>query len=273
MNRYVCGAMVAYATATLVACDSDFTPYNELEGTRVLAIAAEPAMLLPGQDARLSALVTGPTPTYRWRWCPVTLGPNAGHACAIVRDDLELSTSSTAIVAWPSDAESLCAVAAATPAPAESVRLDCTSDRPVIAIQLDVESEAGKVSAVWPLELGRADRPLNRNPILAAVRTGDAMLEDGMRMTTGSVVPLELVASATIAEAGESLKVSWFISGGEIDRNRTGYEPGGDFAALTRNDWTLPTEGGTAELHLVIRDDRGGVGWLSRHLLVEGGAQ
>src|SRR5687767_15992619 len=75
------------------ACGDELTPYNQLEGLRVLAVAAEPPELTPTATAAVSALVyRAPEllePTFAWSWCPLTAGPNAGYACALTRDDLQ----------------------------------------------------------------------------------------------------------------------------------------------------------------------------------------
>lgn len=270
MNRLFRGALWAYAAANLAACDDNFVPYNRVEGTRILGIAAEPAELIPGQRARLSALVTGAS-TYRWSWCPVTLGPATGHACAL--EEHPISTASTAVVTWPGDLRSLCEESAATAAPQDGLRLDCQAERPTIAIRLVVESDDGPVSALWPLVIGQEDRPTNQNPRLDGVWAEGAPLQEGEVLQPGQILPLLAQTSTAVAEPSEALKLTWFVTGGEVDRVRTAYGPGGDLHALGTNTWTLPEESGDGALHLVIRDDRGGVGWLSRRVRIEGGAQ
>lgn len=267
MNPKMSGALWAYALANLVACDDNFVPYNQVDGTRVLGIGAEPAELSPGRSARLSALVMG-AETFRWSWCPVTLGPSAGQACAL--EEVEISTSSTAVLTWPTDAESLCNAAAAADAPQDGLRLDCQAERPAITVRLVVQGSGESVTALWPLVIGRPDRSPNQNPRLVEVQADGARLEDGAAMIPGRALPLTAVAAPDAAEAGESLKITWFVTGGEVERARTAYDPGGDPSTLETNTWTLPTSGADAALHLVIRDDRGGVSWLSRHFDLEG---
>lgn len=270
MRRLICGALWAYAAATFVACDDNFVPYNQVEGTRILGIGAEPAELLPGQGAQLLALVTGAS-SYRWSWCPLTLGPGAGHACAL--EEHPISTASTAVITWPGDLRRICEAAATTAAPQDALRLDCGAERPTLAIRLVVEANEGPVSGLWPLVLGQEGRSAHRNPRLEGVWIEGAPLEDGMAFRPGQVLPLAAVTASTSVEAEESLRITWFVTGGEIDRARTGIGPGGDRVSLGANTWTMPADDGEAALHLVIRDDRGGVGWLSRRVHVEGGAQ
>ena len=68
----------------------------------------------------------------------------------------------------------------------------------------------------------------------------------------------------------EQLAVTWFVQGGETEFTRTAYidgEIGLDVTA--RNRWTTPDQPGSAEVHIVIRDDRGGLNWLSRTVVIE----
>ena len=60
--------------------------------------------------------------------------------------------------------------------------------------------------------------------------------------------------------AREQMRVSWFASGGTFDDDRTGRDAT-DTAPNTENGWTAPTTTGTVNMWVVLRDDRGGVGW------------
>lgn len=69
----------------------------------------------------------------------------------------------------------------------------------------------------------------------------------------------------------ERLVISWFHEGGELDKNRTSYIDGlTDFTNLRSNSWRTPTldELATERAHLyfVIRDERGGLDWLTADL-------
>ncbi len=57
----------------------------------------------------------------------------------------------------------------------------------------------------------------------------------------------------------ETLRASWFVTAGAFDSDRTGRD-GTDLATSTTNALTLPASGA---IHgwVVLRDDRGGVGW------------
>jgi hypothetical protein len=78
-----CLVVLALATAT---CSDDFTPYNRLEGLRVLAIQSEPVSPAFGQTTTLTPLVfaqQGEVVSYAWSWCPLA-GPAAQDAPCLV---------------------------------------------------------------------------------------------------------------------------------------------------------------------------------------------
>ncbi|MET0411864.1 MAG: hypothetical protein ABW217_11245 [Polyangiaceae bacterium] len=59
---------------------------SQLDRLRVLAIAADPPDLVPGESATLSALVFEPSAepvAYAWSWCPVSVDADSGAACPI----------------------------------------------------------------------------------------------------------------------------------------------------------------------------------------------
>ena len=60
----------------------------------------------------------------------------------------------------------------------------------------------------------------------------------------------------------EALVASWFATAGRFDSERTG-SAGDDLATTSDNRWTAPTTPGPVTFWVVLRDDRGGVGWTS----------
>lgn len=73
----------------------------------------------------------------------------------------------------------------------------------------------------------------------------------------------------TIVTKRESIRVSWFTTGGQMTDDVVGRA-----ADQTQNDvengWTAPTKAGPVRMWLVIRDDRGGIGW-SEYVIDVGG--
>lgn len=69
----------------------------------------------------------------------------------------------------------------------------------------------------------------------------------------------------------ENLTVAWFVTSGEVDKERTAFTDGTtELTDIRGNTWSLPKPGDesarAAELYLVIRDERGGTGWLRRQV-------
>ena len=59
----------------------------------------------------------------------------------------------------------------------------------------------------------------------------------------------------------EAIRVSWFATGGALDTDTGGRAESEADQATIENTWTAPATAGEARLWLVVRDDRGGVGW------------
>jgi hypothetical protein len=79
---------------------------------------------------------------------------------------------------------------------------------------------------------------------------------------TGSEPYVELDAvKRAIVSHREAMRVSWFGTDGSFDHDRTGRteEEVGD--AFSENDWVAPGSRGPVHMWMVLRDDRGGVGW------------
>jgi hypothetical protein len=64
----------------------------------------------------------------------------------------------------------------------------------------------------------------------------------------------------TLASRREAIRVSWFATDGSFEHERTGRAET-DHASTSDNRWTAPRAHGVVQLWVVIRDDRGGVGW------------
>jgi hypothetical protein len=68
------------------------------------------------------------------------------------------------------------------------------------------------------------------------------------------------LVSRELVERTESMRASWFATGGEWDQDRTGREEG-DPATSADNLWHAPTSPGKYTVFVVLRDARGGVDW------------
>jgi hypothetical protein len=73
----------------------------------------------------------------------------------------------------------------------------------------------------------------------------------------------------TVSLRREAIRVSWFTTAGTLDTDTGGLAEDEADRADTDNAWTAPSEAGEARIWLVVRDDRGGVGWQSYRVRVE----
>ena len=69
------------------------------------------------------------------------------------------------------------------------------------------------------------------------------------------------IASQSNVDQRESIAVAWYTTAGaSVDTDRTG-RASGDLVATSDNGWSAPSVAGPSHLWVVLRDNRGGVGW------------
>jgi hypothetical protein len=76
------------------------------------------------------------------------------------------------------------------------------------------------------------------------------------------------LATRTLDERRESMRVSWFATAGSFRDDRTGRDET-ETATDSDNEWTAPSSPGMVHLWVVLRDARGGAAWLPYDLLVQ----
>lgn len=69
--------------------------------------------------------------------------------------------------------------------------------------------------------------------------------------------------SHTLVDRHEAMRVSWFTTGGTMDKDHTGNQEADSAQTTSDNIWTAPAETGPVFIWVVLRDDRGGVDWRS----------
>jgi hypothetical protein len=120
-------------------------------------------------------------------------------------------------------------------------------------------------------------RPANRNPDLAAVRIGpdggvDLAADGATTVPAGTVQRLAPVPAPGAKEetpAGpEKLGYSFFATAGSLSSLRSTDTTATGDPADTFVDWTTPALPGPARIWVVVRDGRGGTGWLDRGVSV-----
>lgn len=67
----------------------------------------------------------------------------------------------------------------------------------------------------------------------------------------------------------EAIRVAWFSTAGTLATDGSGRAEDEAASADADSTWTAPDAAGEARIWLVVRDDRGGVGWQSYRVRVE----
>jgi hypothetical protein len=174
------------------------------------------------------------------------------------------------------------------------------------SIEFTVRSSEAEITAIKSVPLLMGETPAserNKNPIsnfdvtlrdeAGGIVASDQPLQVGHRYIATADVDVSnaesFVPRASIGEPSpgarrETMVMSWFVTVGELfapdgthaiggDNEPTTFVDGSnDFKNLLENGWKIPlTAGANAELRLVLRDERGGVGWTTRSFAVVGG--
>lgn len=175
------------------------------------------------------------------------------------------------------------------------------------SVKLTVRTSKEEVTAIRNLTLiasATSSAERNSNPpsgfnVTLRDKENDAAVRDGQALKAGHSYRVTADLDEAIAETftpvavpgepepeqrRETLVMSWFLTVGTLvppvddvgfgegDVRSTFVDGSNDFADLRTNGWELPlTAGPNAELHLVLRDERGGVGWSQKTFAVTGG--
>lgn len=76
------------------------------------------------------------------------------------------------------------------------------------------------------------------------------------------------LATRTVIDRRESMRVSWFATAGSFSDDRTGRDES-DMGWTSDDTWTPPSTPGPVHLWVVLRDSRGGVDWQSYDVMVQ----
>ena len=254
--KALCLALVGTASACTIRDDS--TRANQIEGLRVLALASEPADLVQGETAEISALVYDEEDraiTYQWSWCISRGSSDEGYLCNISESDLatawaeldtgialppyDLGSAETAsfeMFFQPEQALGLCEILSRDVAEPELALFTCLSS---LALSIELRATAGSDQIVAikdiPILLDGDER--NQNPAIGPSFT--RTLRDGAELGDSDPFQLEeiydVVADVDEAQSetflpaareglpppeprGESLFLSWFVTVGSTHR-------------------------------------------------------
>lgn len=157
-----------------------------------------------------------------------------------------------------------CGLAGATQAQAADFALRY---RPNIAPAIESVTLDGEV------ELLDADPPVivsADQPIDLRVRWAKCPTEPGTDCAGAETHVFFDPISLEVATRREAITVAWYSTAGQLGEARTGRAQD-ELATHSDNTWLAPSEAGPAWFWVVLRDDRGGVGWASFSVEVEEG--
>jgi hypothetical protein len=191
----------------------------------------------------------------------------------------------------PTALAGLCASGLATQTYASD--FDCQGGYPVtIALDASAGTESLRAGFVLRLPTGALDE-VNQNPSPTGIALADTALPNAptsIVVAPGKSLPLRADIPTEAAEPRaipsfegapgvrlERLTTSWFATAGTLDKDRTSFIDGDTtLTEMGQNRWTAPAADawppdGALQIAVVVRDDRGGMGWLVRTVtLVQG---
>jgi hypothetical protein len=261
----------------LCGCPENLEKQSEIVKLRVLAVQAEPAELIvdPAQPlprATLTALAVEPPPTID---CPGTQGiplPPSGPVSATL--DLADPQVISLALQHSQDADAGAALAQGIP-----VLLGFRATAPAHGLPDGGPPGNGGgdlqvLQGLTTVTVRSPGAPPNGNPSIAALQMGGAEIspDGGTAVPAGTVQRLTPVPDPDSKEpAGggvEPLGYSFFATVGSISSLRSADITATGQPADTFVDWTAPDTAPEARLWVVVRDGRGGVGWIARSVQI-----
>ena len=266
---------------------------------RILAVRGEPPEAKPGAKVSYTLLAasaegTIAVPPANWAFCAASKRlseNNVVSADCVGQDALRpfASGASTVSANLPDDA---CALfGPETPPGLRPHDPDVTGGfyQPVRA-DLDAQTTFGLERLVCHLANASADVAQefaarytpNKNPSLGALTaTVDGAPRSLDQLPAGKTARFEIswppgdaesyvtfdIATQSLIDHREAMRVSWFANGGEFDADRTGRTEG-DTVASAGNGWRIPSNPGAIRLWIVLRDSRGGTAFATFALTV-----
>lgn len=167
-------SLILASTLLAAGCTDEFTPYNFIEGFRVLAVSSSEPALEPGAVTALDTLVAWGTDTttvtYSWSWCPFSTGSLGGYQCAITEQEArslfgaippyELGKTSSIAFSNPID-----------PATGSLITGFCTSNDPMIPEEVKQIGCRGRLPVSFRVEVADDDETI------VTVKEVDVLLE------------------------------------------------------------------------------------------------
>lgn len=242
-----------------------------------------------------------------WSMCPWPSEPNDGFRCVVDQSlweqawtsagledppSLELGSADTADLRVPEDVttvRTLCKELLARLGASATLPPDCDT-RWNWTVRLTVVGGEDTIESVKDVPiLLAADPERNTNPVpgdLTIERGGDVMAAEGVQLPVDTDVELRLSIEADQAELytpspafaqsaadveprRESLSFTWFVEGGETERVRSVFNEGVEsLKSASHNEWRTPKAQAGSALFVLVRDNRGGVGFVRSDVML-----
>lgn len=270
------------------ACETGLSSQSLVTHFRILGIRAEPPHAAEGEPVTVDALLADPmgegrAVTHVWTAC--VLGP-AGDMDRC-RDPAEggifaVETGETFEFVAPDVPDGPdAAVVMVTLVACAGGTMTYPPGRPGGGPSLP-ECQGGDGATAFKRVSVGGEEPRNRNPTIESVMLDGAPLppgDAGVRLApcsygrcprhalavtyaTGSVETYTVIEFGEERERIEDPYLSWFATGGEFERSRSGgTEPD--------VEWSQPAGAGTVDLYFVAHDGRGGQDWTVRRITIE----
>jgi hypothetical protein len=289
--------------AGLAGCGASFDSPTLLMKLRLLALQNSPVNPAQGEATTITPLVYSPSNApleFSWSWCPLLGDANDGYVCPISHDDAsamlaaagvttplpayDLGADPTASFTNPFSPDLLAALCAAG---FDGQTVDCKNGFP-IRVSTRVTQDGAQQLGTTVVRLPFVDGAVsNANPDPGALSvdltSGTQTLDDAGSVQVPRVqdsllhVAIDDSQAETyvgpgpdggIATQRETLLFSWFAELGDLDNARTLFIEGSNSLTDESADkWKPPATRvdarATSRLIVVVRDDRGGVGWTS----------
>jgi hypothetical protein len=294
---------IGLLTVGLGGCGASFDSPARLAKLRLLALQAAPVNPAAGETTTLTPLVYSPSDAaleLAWSWCPVLGQSNGGYVCPISHDDAAavLVAAGLSVPLPPFDLGSGPTASFTNPFPPDVLAglcgagfdgqvVDCKNGFPIrvsVRVTQGADTQQGTTVVELPIAAGAVS---NANPIPGALSVdlaaGTQVLDDAGSVQVPRLqdsllhVAIDDGQAQTYSGTGldggtallrETLLFSWFTEVGSLDNHRTLFIDGVDgLPGVTADKWKPPATREdarpTSRLIVVVRDDRGGVGWTS----------
>lgn len=286
---------VIWLTSALSGCGDPLKYGQELQDARVLGVrvvsdAEGLASLIPGQEAQFSVLLAGPEGPFEARvGYEVCLTEPTDRGVPLCGEVYAQGT--TGLAALPEMSATL-PEAAAPGAKVAVLGVACQSGDPRLApeplywscsdgaeplnfsfdAQVLAPGRDNHAPSFSGLVIQMGERPAVPQPVDTPADCSDETLV----FAADTDVPLELYFGESVREAFddeldgptlETIQVSHFATVGRFERQFSILDPNEE--ARTVVNFRTPAEPGPAKIYAVVRDDFGGVDWLSLNVCVE----